>query len=211
MKHIKLFEEFINENQYFVKEAEIKDQIVNLFYEDDILDNDKYKNLLIHYIGAQNNVDQNEFTELVKWLMDNKSKYPSILKPKSGYAYRGTSITPEMYQSIKDNPTTKDGGFTVIQSEYESANLTQSWTYDRAVAMRFAERGLFNNPRLSKGGRPAIIRVKIDDTFVGNPSLTSPIANKLRLKPEKEIFHYGKVIKNAEWMISSADISLGKL
>jgi hypothetical protein len=194
-----------------LKEVKIKEPIVNLFRNESILDDGKYKNLLIHYIDSQHNLDQNEFTELVKWLLDNKSVYPAMLKPKSGYAYRGTSITPEMYQSIKNNPTTKKDGYTVIQSPYVSVNLAQSWTYDIKVAQRFADKGMFNNPRLEKGGRPAIIRVKIDDSFVGNPSLTNPIADKLSLKSEKEIFHYGERIDNAEYMILSADIVLGKL
>ena len=194
-----------------LKEIKIKEPLVNLFRNDSILDNSEYKNLLIHYIESQYNLNQNEFAKLVKWLIANKGNYSKVLSPKSGYAYRGTSITPEMYQSIKNNPTTKQGGFTVIQSPYESVNLAQSWTYDIKVAQRFADRGLFNNPRLERGARPAIIRVKIDDSFVGNPSLTKPIADKLSLKSEKEIFHYGKRIDNAEYMIPSADIELGKL
>jgi hypothetical protein len=92
-----------------------------------------------------------------------------------------------------------------------SASEAQSWTYDLRVAQRFADRGLANNPRIGKGARSAIIRVKIDDTFVGNPKLTNPIADRLSLKSEKEIFHLGKTISNAEWMIQSADIELGKL
>ena len=51
----------------------------------------------------------------------------------------------------------------MIQSPYLSASEAQSWTYDFRVAQRFAEKGIFNNPRLEKGGRPAIIRVKIDE------------------------------------------------
>lgn len=194
-----------------LKEIKIKEPLINLFRNDSILDNGEYKNLLIHYIESQHNLNQNEFAELVKWLIANKGNYSKVLNPKSGYAYRGTSITPEMYQSIKNNPTTKQGGFTIIQSPYESVNLAQSWTYDIKVAQRFADKGMFNNPRLEKGGRPAIIRVKIDDSFVGNPLLTKPIADKLSLKSEKEIFHYGKRIDNAEYMIPSADIELGKL
>ena len=194
-----------------LKEIKTKQPLVDLFRNTDILDNDKYKNLLIHYIDSQHNLEQNEFEDLVEWLLNNKSNYTKLLNPKSGYAYRGTSITPEMYQAMKDNPTSKEGGFTIIQSPYESVNTAQSWTYDRNVALRFAERGLFNNPRLEKGARPAIIRVKIDDSFVGNPSLTEPIADRMSLKAEKEIFHYGKRIKDAEYLILSADIELGKL
>ena len=103
-----------------LKEIKIKEPLVNLFRNDSILDNGEYKNLLIHYIESQYNLNQNEFAELVKWLIANKGNYSKVLSTKSGYAYRGTSITPEMYQSIKNNPTTKEGGFTVIQSPYES-------------------------------------------------------------------------------------------
>jgi hypothetical protein len=113
--------------------------------------------------------------------------------------------------NININQTTKEGGYTIIQAPYESTSEAQSWTYDFKVAQRFAEKGLFNNPRLDKGARPAVIRVKIDDTFVGNPNLTKPISDRLSLKAEKEIFHLGNTINNAEWMIPSADILLGKL
>ncbi len=194
-----------------LQEFKTKEPLVYLFRNQDILDNGKYKNLLIHYIESQHNLSQNEFADLVKWLLDNKNNYSTLLKPKSGYAYRGTSVTPEMYQTIKNNFINKEKGFTIIQAPYESANLAQSWTYDRNIAMRFADKGLFNNPRLEKGARPAIIRAKIDDSFVGNPTLTKPIADRLGLKSENEIFHYGKNIDNAEWMIYSADIELRKL
>lgn len=207
MKNIPTFEEFIFES---LNEIKTKNALVDLFRNDPILDDAEYKNLLIHYIESQHNLENDEFEKLVKWMLDNKNNYPKLLKPKSGYAYRGTSITPEMYQNIKNAPAIKEGGFTIIQSPYESTNIAQSWTYDFKTAIRFSDRGLFNNPRLDKGARPAIIRCKIDDTFVGNPSLTKPISNKLGLKDEKEIFHYGKNIKDSEWMIYSADISLGK-
>jgi hypothetical protein len=194
-----------------LKEVKIKEPLIKLFTNVHILDNAEYKNLLIHYIESVHNLDQNEFTDLVTWMLQNKSKYSSILKPKSGYAYRGTSITPEFYQKIKNNSTTKEEGYTIIQAPYSSTSEAQSWTYDFKVAQRFADKGLYNNPRLEKGGRPAVIRVKIDDAFVGNPKLTNPIADRLSLKSEKEIFHLGKTINNAEWMIQSADIELGRL
>ncbi len=194
-----------------LKEVKIKEPLVKLFTNVDILDNAEYKNLLIHYIESVYNLDQNDFANLVTWMLQNKSKYSNVLKPKSGYAYRGTSITPEQYNKIKDNPTTKEGGYTIIQAPYISASEAQSWTYDFKVAYRFSEKGIFNNPRLEKGGKPAVIRVKIDDTFVGNPKLTNPIADRLSLKSEKEIFHLGRIIDNAEWMVSSADIELGRL
>jgi len=194
-----------------LREVKTKEPLVKLFANIDILDNAEYKNLLIHYIESQHNLDENEFNDLVTWLLQNKNNYANVLKPKSGYAYRGTSITPEYYQKIKSNPTTKEAGYTLIQASYVSASEAQSWTYDLRVAQRFAEKGLANNPRIEKGARSAIIRVKIDDTFVGNPKLTNPIADRLSLKSEKEIFHLGKTINNAEWMIQSADIELGKL
>lgn len=194
-----------------LKEVKTKEPLVKLFSNIDILDNAKYKNLLIHYVESQYNLDENEFNDLVAWLLQNKTNYSNVLKPKSGYAYRGTSVTPEYYWKIKGNPTTKEPGYTIIQAPYVSASEAQSWTYDLRVAQRFADRGLANNPRIGKGARSAIIRVKIDDTFVGNPKLTNPIADRLSLKSEKEIFHLGKTISNAEWMIQSADIELGKL
>ena len=187
-----------------------KEALINLFSKVDILDNDVYKNLLIHYIEQPQNIEKQEFIDLVSWLIQNKNKYSEILKPKNGYAYRGTSITPDMFQTIKNKPSEKVGGMSVFTSPYTSESDAQSWTYDYKVAMRFADKGLFNNPRLEKGARPAIIRVKIDDTFVGNPKLTGPIADRLSLKSEKEVFHLGNSIKNAEWMIASADIELGK-
>jgi hypothetical protein len=193
-----------------LKEVKTKDQLVKLFSQVDLLDNGKYKNLLIHYIESQHNLDAGEFKDLVNWLIQNKSNYPTLLKPKSGFAYRGTSITPEQFQKIKNNPTTKEEGYTVIQAPYQSASETQSWTYDFKIAQRFADKGIYNNPRLEKGGRAAIIRVKIDESFVGNPKLTNPIADRLSLKSEKEIFHLGKQIDNAEWMIPTADLTLGK-
>ena len=187
-----------------------KEALINLFSKVDILDNDVYKNLLIHYIEQPQNIEKQEFIDLVSWLIQNKSKYSEVLKPKNGYAYRGTSITPDMFQTIKNKPSEKVGGMSVFTSPYTSESDAQSWTYDYKVAMRFADKGLFNNPRLEKGARPAIIRVKIDDTFVGNPKLTGPIADRLSLKSEKEVFHLGNSIKNAEWMIASADVDLGR-
>ena len=187
-----------------------KEALINLFSKMDILDNDVYKNLLIHYIEQPQNIEKQEFIDLVSWLIQNKSKYSEVLKPKNGYAYRGTSITPDMFQTIKNKPSEKVGGMSVFTSPYTSESDAQSWTYDYKVAMRFADKGLFNNPRLEKGARPAIIRVKIDDTFVGNPNLTGPIADRLSLKSEKEVFHLGNSIKNAEWMIASADVELGR-
>ena len=187
-----------------------KEALINLFSKVDILDNDVYKNLLIHYIEQPQNIEKQEFIDLVSWLIQNKNKYSEILKPKNGYAYRGTSITPDMFQTIKNKPSEKVGGMSVFISPYTSESDAQSWTYDYKVAMRFADKGLFNNPRLEKGARPAIIRVKIDDTFVGNPKLTGPIADRLSLKSEKEVFHLGNSIKNAEWMIASADVELGR-
>jgi hypothetical protein len=188
-----------------------KEHLINLFSKMDILDNDVYKNLLIHYIEQPQNLEKQEFVDLVSWLIQNKSKYSEVLKPKNGYAYRGTSITPDMFQTIKNKPSKKAGGMSVFKSPYTSESDAQSWTYDYKVAMRFADKGLFNNPRLEKGARPAIIRVKIDDTFVGNPNLTAQIASRLSLKSESEIFHLGTSIADAEWMIPSADIELGKL
>ena len=187
-----------------------KEALINLFSKMDILDNDVYKNLLIHYIEQPQNLESQEFSNLVSWLIQNKNKYSEVLKTKNGYAYRGTSITPDMFQTIKNKPSEKVGGMSVFTSPYTSKSDAQSWTYDYKVAMRFADKGLFNNPRLESGARPAIIRVKIDDTFVGNPKLTGPIADRLSLKSEKEVFHLGNSIKNAEWMIASADIELGK-
>ena len=86
-----------------LKEVKTKDQLVKLFSQVDLLDNGKYKNLLIHYIESQHNLDAGEFKDLVNWLIQNKSNYPTLLKPKSGFAYRGTSITPEQFQKIKNN------------------------------------------------------------------------------------------------------------
>lgn len=177
----------------------------------DILDDDVYKNLLIHYIEQPQNLEKQEFVDLVSWLIQNKSKYSEVLKPKKGYAYRGTSITPDRFHELKNEFSKKEGGMSIFNFPYTSESDAQSWTYDYKVAIRFADKGLFNNPRQKKGARPAIIRAKIDDTFVGNPNLTGIIADRLSLKPEKEIFHLGNSIEDAEWMISSADIELGKL
>mgnify|MGYP003349877334 FL=1 len=85
-----------------LKEVKIKEPLVKLFTNVDILDNAEYKNLLIHYIESVYNLDQNDFANLVTWMLQNKSKYSNVLNPKSGYAYRGTSITPEQYNKIKD-------------------------------------------------------------------------------------------------------------
>jgi hypothetical protein len=195
--------------KYLLTELRAKEPLIKLFANTDLLDNGKYKNLLIHYIDTPSLLDDSEFTDLVKWLIQNKSLYDN-LKPKSGYAYRGTSITPKQYHKIKNGLTSKLRGYTVIQAPYISVNEAQSWTYDFKVAQRFAERGLFNNPRIEEGAKPAIIRVKIDNNFVGSPSLTSIVADQLSLKSEKEIFHLGSTIQNAEWMIPSADILSGK-
>jgi hypothetical protein len=206
----------IRENKIMIRLTDIiselkeKKPLINLFKDTDIIADKKIKNLLIHYVESQHNLQDGDFYELVSGLMKLKSKYPELLKPKTGYAYRGTSITPAMYKKIKNNPTKKEGGITIIQAPYTSAREAQSWTYDSKVANSFASKGLFNNPRLEMGGKPAVIRVKIDDTFVGNPNLTKPISNRLSIKNEKEIFHLGKSITNAEWLINSADIELGK-
>jgi len=193
-----------------ISELKQKKPLINLFRNTDIIPDKKLKNLLIHYVESQHNLQDGEFFEMVSGLMKLKSKHPELLKPKNGYAYRGTSITPEMYKKIKNNPTKKEGGITVIQAPYTSTNDAQSWTYDSKVANAFSSKGLFNNPRLESGGKPAVIRVKIDDTFVGNPNLTKQISNRLSIKNEKEIFHLGKTIRDAEWLINSADIELGK-
>jgi len=193
-----------------LSELKQKKPLINLFRNTDIIPDKKLKNLLIHYVESQHNLQDGEFFEMVSGLMKLKSKHPELLKPKNGYAYRGTSITPEMYKKIKNNPTKKEGGITVIQAPYTSTNDAQSWTYDSKVANAFSSKGLFNNPRLESGGKPAVIRVRIDDTFVGNPNLTKQISNRLSIKNEKEIFHLGKTIRDAEWLINSADIELGK-
>jgi hypothetical protein len=193
-----------------LSELKQKKPLINLFRNTDIIPDKKLKNLLIHYVESQHNLQDGEFFEMVSGLMKLKSKHPELLKPKNGYAYRGTSITPEMYKKIKKNPTKKEGGITVIQAPYTSTNDAQSWTYDSKVANAFSSKGLFNNPRLESGGKPAVIRVRIDDTFVGNPNLTKQISNRLSIKNEKEIFHLGKTIRDAEWLINSADIELGK-
>ena len=189
-----------------INELKVKPHLKNLFRSKDILDNGKYKNLLIHYVESQHNLSSQDFIELVTGLMKLKSKYSDLLTPKSGYAYRGTSITPEMYKKIMNKDTETKSGYTIIKAPYKSANEAQSWTYDFKVAQRFSDKGMFNNPRLEQGGRPAIIRVKIDDTFVGNPKLTSEISKMVSIKNEKEIFHLGKTIPEAEWFIATADL-----
>jgi len=204
MKNIQTYESFLNELRHS------KEFLIDLFSKMDILDNDVYKNILIHYIEQPQNLEKQEFIDLVSWLIQNKNKYSEVLKPKNGYAYRGTSITPDMFHKLKNGLSKKEGGISIFNFPYTSESEAQSWTYDYKVAMRFADKGLLNNPRLEKGARPAILRAKIDDTFVGNPKLTGPIADRLSLKSEKEIFHLGNSIKDAEWMIFSADIELGK-
>ena len=44
-----------------LNEIKVKEPLVKLFTNVDILDNAEYKNLLIHYIESQHNLDQNEF------------------------------------------------------------------------------------------------------------------------------------------------------
>jgi len=44
-----------------LQEFKTKEPLVYLFRNQDILDNGKYKNLLIHYIESQHNLSQNEF------------------------------------------------------------------------------------------------------------------------------------------------------
>ena len=189
-----------------LNEVKSKPALINLFKNNDILDNGKLKKLLIHYIESPSLLSQTEFENLVNGLNKVKSKYADVLQPKSGWAYRGTAITPEIYKKIKTGDTTTSGGYTIIKAPYKSNRNVQSWTYDKNVADRFATKGMFNNPTLEQGGKPAIVRTKIDDSFVGNPNLTGPISNRLSIKNEKEIFHIGQTVENCEWMIATNDI-----
>ena len=86
MKYVKTFESFLFE----IKE---KEPLIRLFSNKDILDNGDVKNLLIHYVESQHNLEPGEFEKLVQSLMVNKGKY-AALQPKRGYAYRGSSIAP---------------------------------------------------------------------------------------------------------------------
>ena len=198
MKYLKTYESFLFE----IKE---KEPLIRLFSNKDILDNGVLKNLLIHYVESQHNLDPGEFEKFVQSLMDSKGKYTG-LQPKRGYAYRGSSVAPSNFEEMKMNKIGEKGGYSIFKQSYTSVNAAQSWTYDIKVAQRFADKGLFNNPRLEKGGRPAILRATIDDSFVGSPELIKPISSMLSLKDEKEIFHLGNTVSDCEWMIATADV-----
>ena len=188
-------------------EVRSKSKLIYLFDSVEILDNGYYKGLLIHYVESQHNLDRGEFEDLVGWLLKNRNKYPDQISTGVGrYAWRGTAIDPQTYKSIMNHPTAVEGGMTTIRAPYESANSAQSFTTSKAVADRFASRGLFNNPKLDVGAKPALIRAKMDANFVGGP-----VIERLNLilghLSEKEVFHYGKRIPEVTYYIATADVN----
>ena len=150
MKHLKLFEEFLNAQYESVETCKTREDCLKKFgkklfakkfswlpwSEKNTNIEDKLIELIDKFTGHNHGKSTNpEFITLLKDLSNCMSFYPSILKPQDRPIYRGTTITLRTFlmSDIEDD-------VTITGYNYKPNSPISSWSSKLYVAENFADK-----------------------------------------------------------------------
>ena len=138
-------------------------------------------NKIYNYIANSETADKKELSRFLKMLNRLKNTYPEDLIPSSGSAYRGIGVSEKIYKmilpSIDQFP--KIPKYFKSKVTFEPKNL-ESWSLNKEIAIGFMRHYNYKYP--------ALIEMKIDDSFIMNEKLTNLISNYIFGAHEYEIF-----------------------
>ena len=164
-------------------------------------------NIIHRYVSSTHspNIREKMYDLLVE-LQKIKHLYPKDLIPNIKYAYRGTQCKFDVYDKLLKKYPGYTKGIVEFPFTYTPKGKVQSWTGNLAIAKIFAkydvmdedQENYFENMRTC----PAIIKVKVDDSFIMSTHIMKYYGTKTIGRNEFEILRMGNNPINAEIVVN---------
>ena len=142
----------------------------------------KILDVLRKFIGADpGELPRAETYKLLKQLEKIKNLYPDDLIPKAEYVYRGTKVKKKVYDYILDNFDIDDlPDIIEAETSYTPKSNIQSWSTDYDIAEDFSLNHKMSYHWTMDDFKsevlPAVIKAKVDSTFILSSKLTNLIS-----------------------------------